>query len=400
MSTPHFHPSLTAIVCACLGMGLVACNEDNQPGTAPSEINPALAATAAPLFRVATTGWNHSYAISQENLAYCWGNNARGQLGTGDRVRRFTATPVKGGLLFENMDAGVRNTCGAGDDDKAYCWGENLPSGTWTQPKLVDETLRFVQVTTGFNHFCGITPEGKAYCRGENTDGQLGDGSTLDRATAVPVAGTRNYRQISTSDYHTCAVTRGDRAFCWGDNSVGQLGDGNTGGGSTSIHQLRPTAVAGGLEFRQITAGGAFTCALTTDDLAYCWGVNRDGQLGDETLVDRPTPAPVHGGKRFLQIQAGENQVCGVTLDHRGFCWGRGGEGQLGNGAFESISHGMKPQLVRGGLIWSLMAAGGLHSCGVTTAGVAYCWGKNDQGQLGDGTQVSRSRPVAVLGPS
>jgi alpha-tubulin suppressor-like RCC1 family protein len=87
-------------------------------------------------------------------------------------------------------------------------------------------------------------------------------------------------------------------------------------------------------------------------------------------------------------------------VDNRGFCWGRGGEGQLGNGLFDPISHGMKPQPVRGGLTWSLMAAGGLHSCGVTTTGVAYCWGENGQGQLGDGTQTSRARPVVVVGAS
>jgi alpha-tubulin suppressor-like RCC1 family protein len=118
--------------------------------------------------------------------------------------------------------------------------------------------------------------------------------------------------------------------------------------------------------------------------------------LGDETLIDRNTPTAVHSARRFLQIEAGMNHVCAVSTDNRGFCWGRGAEGQLGNAAFDVISHGMKPQLVRGGLIWHQLSAGGLHSCGVTTDNVAYCWGYNGKGQLGDGTQASRSRPVRV----
>ena len=104
----------------------------------------------------------------------------------------------------------------------------------------------------------------------------------------------------------------------------------------------------------------------------------------------------MHGGKRWREIEAGNSQACGVNLDGKGFCWGRGAEGQLGTGVFDVISHGQKPQPVAGGLVWRRISPGGLHTCGVTTTDVAYCWGYNQKGQLGDGTQTSRSRPTKV----
>lgn len=400
MRCPQLDPGFRLPLWPCLAALLLACSDDKPLPSAPSEATPALSAAAATDFNMVSAGSDHTCGVTPIARAYCWGNNQRGQLGTGNRIRQLTPTLVRGGLMFDEASAGNFNTCGGTADDKVYCWGQNFPNGTTNRPTLVDETLRFFQVTAGLNHFCGVQTDNTAYCRGENSSGQLGDGTRTDRATPVAVAGGHTFRQISTSNHHTCAVTLDDQAYCWGDNSFGQLGDGNTGGGSTAIRRLRPTAVVGGHQFREISAGDAFTCAFTTDNQAYCWGRNTDGQLGDETLTHRATPTPVHTAKLFLQIDAGLNHVCGVSLDNRGFCWGRGAEGQLGNAAFDPISHGMKPQLVRGGLIWHHLSAGGLHSCGVTTSNVAYCWGDNSKGQLGDGTQASRSRPVPVAGAS
>jgi alpha-tubulin suppressor-like RCC1 family protein len=389
---------LRLIAMAAIGAGLIGCNEGAAPETGP-EGGPAasLAATAAPAFATVTTGGDHSCAVTPGTRAYCWGGNTAGQLGTSDKTKRLTATPVSNDPPFEALDAGTFNTCGVTTDHRAWCWGRNRPNGTRTTPTLVSETLRFTQVSAGADHVCGITASGKAYCRGVNSAGQLGDGSTTTRSAPVPVAGGHTFRQISTSDYHTCAVTVDDRAFCWGDNAFGQIGDG-TAGGSDMLLRPTPVAVKGRLRFKTISAGTIFTCGLTTDDRAWCWGSNLYGQLGDETLTDRTKPTSVHGGKRFIQLNAGNSHVCAVASDDRGFCWGRGAEGQLGNGKFDTISHGMKPQLVAGGHTWRQIAAGGLHSCGVTTGSVAYCWGENYKGRLGDGTEAPRSRPVKVLG--
>jgi alpha-tubulin suppressor-like RCC1 family protein len=361
------------------------------------ESSPTVAAfTAAPKFRSVSAGWDHTCGISSFTRAYCWGYNSTGQLGTFDRMKRLTATPVKGQLPLDTVVAGNANSCGLTTHRVTYCWGQNLPTGTTTQPSLLDSTRHFVQIAAELNHMCGLTQAGQAWCRGANGSGQLGDGTRTDRPALVKVLGGHTFRQISTSTYHTCAVTTDDRAFCWGDNGFGQVGN----GGTSFTPVATPTAVLGGVRFQAVSAGGTFTCGLATDDRAYCWGWNNEGQLGDETLTDEPKPTLVHGGHRWLGIEAGEDHVCAVDLVGKGFCWGRGGEGQLGIGVLDVIDHGQKPRAVVGGLIWRQISAGGLHSCGVTTADVVYCWGYNLRGQLGDGTVTTRPKPTKVVSPS
>jgi alpha-tubulin suppressor-like RCC1 family protein len=374
----------------------LACGDDNVSPTNPVSEPQVAAASAALSFRSVSAGWDHTCAITTGTSAYCWGNNQSGQLGDSSKTRRLTPVPVSGGLPFDIVSAGNRNTCAVTTGHQAFCWGRNIPNGTATKPKPIDGSLHFVQVSAATDHFCGITTAGLAYCRGENGEGQLGDGSQVDRSVPVPVAGGHVFRQISASDYHTCAVTTDDRAYCWGDNTFGQVGDGTTGNGTDVLRRLEPTAVTGGLRFREIGAGTGFTCGMSTNGRAFCWGSNLHGQLGDETLDDRPTPTAVHGGRRFVQLAVGNSHVCGITVETRGYCWGRGAEGQLGVGAFDGIDHGQKPRAVVGGFSFDQITAGGLHSCGVTTGNDLYCWGSNSKGQLGNGTQSPKARPGKV----
>jgi alpha-tubulin suppressor-like RCC1 family protein len=316
-----------SFVASALLISLLGCGDEAESPLAP-ESEPALATTAAALsFVSVSAGWDHSCGVTADPHAYCWGNNQVGQLGTSDKVRRLIPTLVSGGLAFGSVDGGNFNTCGVTTGNQAYCWGRNRPNGWKTAPTLVSQTLRFVQVSAGADHVCGITAAGKAYCRGANSSGQLGDGTTIERSVPTPVAGGHVFRQISTSDYHTCAVTQDNRAYCWGDNAFGEIGDG-TAGGADVLLRLKPVAVKGGLYFRQISAGTVFTCGLTTDNRAYCWGSNLYGQLGDETLTDRTRPTAVHGGRLFSQLDAGNSHVCAVSMANNGFGWGRGTSAQ------------------------------------------------------------------------
>lgn len=385
------------MLAACLVGGLLGCGEDAGPPSAPDAATaPTSAAAAAPAFRSLSAGWDHSCGITSGTRAWCWGGNAYGQLGTWNKIRQMMPVPTKGDLPFATVEAGNFNSCGVTTAADPYCWGQNLPTDLTTRPTLADPALDFVQITAGYNHSCGITAEGAAWCRGDNTEGRLGDGSTTDRSEFVPVTGGHVFRQISTSDYHTCALATDDRAWCWGDNYYSELGIGTP----SLIVSYRPipVEVKTSQRFRTITAGNGFTCAIALDDRAWCWGSNLYGQIGDETLIDRTTPTLVHGGKRWLQLEAGNSHVCGVNVLNRGFCWGRGAEGQRGTGVYDGIDNGMKPEAVAGGLSWRQIAPGGLHTCGVTTADVAYCWGYNNKGQLGDGTRTSRAKPTKVVG--
>ncbi len=154
-----------------------------------------------------------------------------------------------------------------------------------------------------------------------------------------------------------------------------------------------------------ITAGGAHTCAHAGGAYYmsfawYCWGANGSGQLGDGTTTDRLTRVLVGGGRSFTIVSAGGSHTCGVaggsgTVAGDAYCWGANDHGQLGTGA---IIQQTSPALVAGGLSFAALSAGGSHTCGVIAGGGVYCWGNNSAGQLGNGTTTSSSVPVKVLG--
>jgi alpha-tubulin suppressor-like RCC1 family protein len=145
-------------------------------------------------------------------------------------------------------------------------------------------------------------------------------------ALDITAAHTLSFRQVSTGSGHTCGGTTNNWAYCWGFNLFGQLGD-----GTTTILSVTPVAVAGGLQFRQVSAGNDYTCGVTTDSLAYCWGINRIGELGDGTTTDRLTPVPVAGGLQFRQVDEGSHYSCAVTTGDQAFCWGQNSLGELGD---------------------------------------------------------------------
>jgi alpha-tubulin suppressor-like RCC1 family protein len=150
--------------------------------------------------------------------------------------------------------------------------------------------LRFRQVSAGFEHSCGVTLGNRGYCWGRSAFGEVGDGTTSVRLTPVRVAGGLRFRQVDAAGlFHTCGVTLGHSAYCWGLNDNGQLGDG------TTINRLTPVAIAGGLLIRQVSAHFNHSCGVTLGNRAYCWGDNERGQLGDGTTTDRRTPVRVAG---------------------------------------------------------------------------------------------------------
>jgi alpha-tubulin suppressor-like RCC1 family protein len=307
-------------------------------------------------------------------------------------------------LSFRQISTGTGYACGVTADSLAYCWGYNkngqLGDGTTTSPRLrpvaVQGGLHFRTVLAGVYHTCGVAGDGRAYCWGDNSLGQLGTGTSSPfgspQLTPAAVQGGLRFRHVSAGYYYTCGVTTDDRAYCWGWDHYGQLGDGTV----SDVLRTTPTAVTGGLRFRLVRAGTTHACGITTANRAVCWGDNQYGQLGDSSnYTSRAAPVQIAGGRSYKWLDAGHEHTCAVTTDGRGFCWGNGRAGQLGTGkAYLSFW----PQRVAGGLLFRNVTAGVIHSCGVGTDGRSYCWGSNQYGQLGDGTTTQRLTPVAVAG--
>jgi alpha-tubulin suppressor-like RCC1 family protein len=383
---------------------LAACGE--SPGPSGQRVG---------LMQIVSAGGNHTCGVTVAGAAYCWGYNEYGQLGDGTTTTTLSPVLVAGGVSFAAVSAGGYHTCGVTAAGAAYCWGHNgvgqLGDGTLTNrssPVLVAGGVSFAAVSAGGQHTCGVTAAGAAYCWGFNGIGQLGDGTLTNRSSPVLVAGGVSFATVSAGGGHACGVTAAGAAYCWGYNRWGQLGVGTTTGPEmcTLPCSTVPVLVVGGVSFAAVSAGGQHTCGVTA--AAYCWGINGTGQLGDGTRTGRSSPVLVAGGVSFAAVSAGVNHTCGVTAAGAAYCWGYNEYGQLGVGTTTGpetcITDGhypcsTVPVLVVGGVSFAAVSAGGNnHSCGVTAAGAAYCWGSNSSGELGDGTTSTRSSPVLVAG--
>jgi alpha-tubulin suppressor-like RCC1 family protein len=393
-----------ALALAGYGCGPESIAEPDNTDNAGRAAELATAATALTFYQV-SAGYEHSCGVTSDQRAYCWGRNSEGELGDGTTQGRLTPVAVAGSLRFRQISAGFFSTCGVTTDNRAYCWGSNpvgeLGDGTTTErvrPAAVAGGRQFKQVQTAFEHACAVTTTGgRIYCWGRNNQGQLGTGSRTGpqtgtygsySSTPVRVASTLTFRQVATGQYHTCAVTTTDRAFCWGFNRDGELGD-----SSSQWRRLKPTRVAGNHAFRQIDTERAHTCAVTTDNRAYCWGSGTLGQLGTGQLGEWNYPRAVSGGRLFRRITAGEFHTCAESSADRTWCWGANGTGQLGDG---TDLNRLTPVQVVGGHLFVQVSAGGFHTCARTEAGVAYCWGRGFAGQLGGGVAANSLTPAPV----
>ncbi len=372
--------------------------DDGLPSGPTSEPELASAAAGALAFEHVTVGYGFACGVAAaDSRAYCWGENQNGALGDGTRINRSRPTAVAGRLRFRHLSAGTLHACGVTDDFKVYCWGYGgdgqLGNGSTNPARLTPAAVaggyQFRQVKAGDGHTCAITRSNVAYCWGDNADGALGDGTTTRRLTPVKVKGGHLWSQLAGGFRFNCGVTQENLAYCWGINT---LPDG------TSPPRLTPTAIPGGLRFQVIEAGAGHVCAITTVDRLYCWGYNTDGEVGTgATTYYYPAPVAVAGTRRYSQLGAGYTHSCAVTFAAKAFCWGFNGSGQLGDGTGTTRS---VPTAVIGGVPLTKVSAGVMHSCGVTAAGKAYCWGDNWSGELGTGTTGPEIRsPVAVAPP-
>ena len=308
------------------------------------------------------------------------------------------------------ISAGGSHTCALMSSDGVKCWGYNsngqVGDGTYgntrTTPVDVSGLSSGVSaISAGWRHTCAITTTGGAKCWGYNNLGQVGDGSTINRTTPVDVLGLiSGVSAISAGGHFTCALTSGGGVKCWGSNENGQLGNGRSGSGEKSNTPVDVSGLSSGVS--AISAGNSHTCALLNSGGVKCWGDNQYGQIGDGTNIDRNTPANVLGiSSDVIAISAGDYHTCALLISGGVKCWGKGDYGQLGNGSSGDSNTPVNVQGLLSGV--SAISAGGEHTCALLSSGGVQCWGSNENGQLGNGRSgygEKSDTPVDVSGLS
>ncbi|ACL23605.1 RCC1 domain-containing protein [Chloroflexus aggregans] len=393
--------------CALMSSGGVWCwgrNDSGQLGDgSDTDSSTPVAVSGLPSGVTAiAAGDYHTCALTGSGEVWCWGGNGFGQLGDGTTTARSTPAAVSGlPSGVETIAAGDYHTCALMSSGGVWCWGRNnsgqLGDGTTTArstPAAVSGLPSGVTaIAAGGLHTCALMSSGGVWCWGLNNSGQLGDGSDTDSSTPVAVSGLASgVETIAAGGWHTCALTSSGGVWCWGRNNSGQLGDGST------IYHITPVAVSGlPSGVTAIAAGDYHTCALTGSGGVWCWGYNLSGQLGDGTTTDRSTPVAVSGlTSGVTVIAAGRFHTCALTSSGGVWCWGANFDGQLGDGTTTNRTTPVAVSGLPSGV--TAIAAGGWHTCALTSSGEVWCWGDNYYGQLGDGTTTNRSTPGAVSG--
>jgi len=332
--------------------------------------------------------------------------------------RDFLSVPAVGAPAGSTVvSTGADATCGILPFGRAYCFGRGSLLGVSKDtscandlgpaeacsrvPVRVAGQLNFVTVSVGDSVACGITADARAYCWGSQKYGQVGNGVTSNTNSVTPspvVTGDArtpiSLMRVSAGGTHVCGIALSGFAYCWGHDDVLQLGNGDSESNDSNL----AIAVGSSAVWTSISTGLNHACTLNALGLAFCWGDNSSGQLGagiDDLAKDRPVA--VSGATTFSSISAGSYHTCGVTTAGVAVCWGDNSRGQLGVPVDETDASNV-PVVVATGLRFRSISAGRSSTCGIATTGVVYCWGDNSFWQLGSSTIALSDSPLAIGG--
>ncbi|MFJ4094216.1 RCC1 domain-containing protein [Kitasatospora sp. NPDC089913] len=389
---------------------------------------PVTAATAVPavvasLTLLGSVALPTSAASAYDLRLRSWGLNASGQLGDGTKTQRLTPTSVvglSGAELTSVAAGGTGGSAGSGfglallANGTVESWGKNdkgqLGNGAtsatdeWAVPSLVAGLGGVQAVAAGGSHALALLKDGTVRAWGLNDKSQLGDGTTTNANLPVTVAGLEDVKAIAAGDTFSMALLKDGTVKTWGNNDKGQLGVTARPASSTAAvpaptPATRTTAVAVPelTTVKGITAGASHALALLADGTVMAWGLNDKGQLGDDTVVNKPYPVGVLELKNVTELAGGASHSLALLQDRTLRGWGLNTNGQVGDGTTTQRNTSVPIPGVTG---VTGIAAGAAHNLAVLSDGTVQAWGLNDKGQLGDGTTTQRNNPVQVLAKS
>ncbi len=377
-------------VASCGGCGIGCTNPHGSTACVSGSCIPSCDADFGNCDGIVNNGCETDLQTSAGNCGACGADCAAGE---------FCVAKTCKPCLVAVSAAG--STCVLRGDGTLWCWGDNfygqLADGSTkdnpTPTKVGALGTTVVDVVVGREHICVRKTDGALWCWGFNDNGQLGDGTQISKTSPQQVValGT-SVVEVSPSYFHTCARKSDGSLWCWGLNKYGEIGDG------TQINRLSPVQVGAlGTSVAEVAAGGYHTCARKTDGTLWCWGRNATGQLGNGTTLDSLSPVQVASlGSTVVEVAAGNAFTCARKADGTMWCWGSNFYGQIGNGTNVDTPSPIQVAALGGGVVQIALGVTDDTACARKADGTAWCWGSNFVGQMGDGTFVDKQLPVQV----
>lgn len=344
-------------------------------------------------------GDRHACVHNSLDQEFCWGGNESGQVGDGTRIDRAEPFLIP---MHGTIAPGDTHTCFFTYEGEVSCWGSaaNGKLGFWdedqlTPPDPVEGSFRIVKPAEDYT--CGVE-EGRVVCWGTNGNGQRGNSGPPSPAPFFEAIGTDFVRLDANRDT-TCAIRADGTMYCQGRNSDGQAGVAVRAGDDTD--ERMTVAAHPDIRWRDVDMGFFGGCGITVDDELLCWGGVRTTILGEDDLALRGAGTlheTVMIPGRWSQVSVGQSHLCAIRTDESLWCVGSNSIGQLGV-APEDMGSGLQ-QVDGVGWRWVRVGVGDEFTCAQRSGGGGvYCWGSNENLQLGQNALSSTNEPTRVCFP-
>ena len=342
-------------------------------------------------------GYEHSLAVKNDGTLWAWGNNWVGQLGDGTITDKTIPTQIGTANNWLKVSAGFYASYAIKTDGTLWAWGQNaygqLGLGTSTYaysvPTQVGTDTNWQSICSK-NYFClAIKTNGTLWAWGQNGFGQLGDNTTVNKNIPTQIGTDTNWQSVSVWQNHSLAIKSNGTLWAWGQNYSGQLGD------NTTVNKIIPTQIGTATNWYKTACGYNYSLGIKTDGTLWAWGSNTNGQFGIASPSSSNVPFQIGTDNDWQDISVGNDFTYGIKTNKTLWSTGVNDVGQLGNGTFSAINVLVFTQAGTSSDSEKIVA-GHNHVLNTNQDGFIRVTGKNNKGQLGDGTTTQRNSLTTI----